>query len=107
MPEKFEHDLLMELEGLTFLQSLFQGFDKMLAEFISEYTTLDPNLVVVLERIRYDVNLALNGTVQLDKIKVEGIIKQIDDVMDEVQVLQCGLKTKKGVPNEDVEEAEE
>lgn len=105
MPEKYEHELLKELEGLTNLQKLFQGFDNILSEFLEEYRSeLDPNLVTLLEMLQYDVNLTLEGEIVVDDIRVLGIIKQLDDVSDEVQVLQAGLATKHGIPDEDVEE---
>lgn len=105
MPEKYEQNLLIELEGLTNLQKLFQGFDNILSEFLEEYRSeLDPNLVTLLEMYQYDVNLTLEGEIVIDDIKVPGIMKQLYDVADEVQVLQAGLATKHGIPDEDVEE---
>lgn len=37
MPEKYEKEILRELEGLTNLQKLFQGFENILSEFLEEY----------------------------------------------------------------------
>jgi hypothetical protein len=102
MTEKYEQNLLMELEGLTNLQKLFQGFDNILEEMIDEYgDTLDSNLVICLECVRYDINLTLSGVVKFEDFKVQGILKQLDDVQDEVQTLQAGLPTKQGVKDEE------
>lgn len=97
-----EHDLLMEAEGLQNLHKLFQGFDDILADFVEEYGDyLDTNLITLLECVRYDVNMTLNGTVPMDNEKVPGILKQLEDVMDEIQTLQAGLPPKQGVKDED------
>lgn len=104
-PESWENDLRMEAEGLTQIMLLLQASDEMLAGFLSEYGEyLDNNLVTLLEMYRYDVNITLNGVVPLDDKEVHGIVKQLDDVMDEIQTLQAGLPTKRGVPDEDVSE---
>lgn len=105
MTRQFEARLLFEAEGLDRLSKLFQGFDDILAEFVEEYGDyLDTNLVTLLECVRYDVNMTLNGTVPMDNEKVPGILKQLEDVMDEVQTLQAGLPTKHGIPDEDCDE---
>lgn len=97
MNQPFEDDILKEAEGLDILSRLFQEFDNILDETVDEYGEhLDPNLITLLELVRYDVNMTLNGTVPLDKVKVPGINKQLEDVMDEVQTFQAGLPTKGG-----------
>ena len=105
--QQWEKDLLKELEGLDYLNKLFQGFDDLLSQAIEEYDTLDPNLRTILESIRFDVNLTLNGVVVVKGKKVEGIIKQFADVQDEVLTLQAGMATKQGIPLEDTEDTEE
>lgn len=98
----YEKEILSEAEGLDHLSKLFQGFDTLLEEALLEYDTLDPNLVMLCETIRYDINLLLSESVTLDDgTKIPGILKQLEDVMDEVQTLDCGGKTKDGIPDED------
>ena len=100
--EKFEQEKLLEVEGLQNLSKLFLGFSDILAEFLEEYQeVLDPNLVVCLECVQYDVTLTLDGEVKFEDVTVPGINKQLSDVMDEVQTLDCGGKTKDGIPDED------
>ena len=99
--QPFEDDLLHEAEGLDRLVRLFQTFDECLERLIDEYgNDLDPSLILCLELIRYDVNLTLNGVVKYDRFKVPGLVAQLEDVMDEIQTFQAGLKNKKGVKDE-------
>lgn len=105
-PEKFEKDLLMEAEGLDLANRVLDKLDEILAQVIEAYGEyFDPNLVMLLEAIRYDVNITLSGTVKLENgTLIPGVVKQLADVLDEIQVLQCGKKTKGGVPDEDIQE---
>ena len=108
-PEQWENDLRKEAEGLDFLAKLLRGFDNLLEEAVDEYgTELDPNLVMLLEALRYDVNITLSGTVKLDNgTKIPGVYAQLEDVMDEIQTLQAGKPTKGGVADEDLPEDDE
>ena len=93
--EKFESDLLREAEGLKYLLELFQGFDSLLAKFNEEYGEyIDTTLLMAVECLQYDVAVIAEGNIVLDETTVPGIIKQLDDVMDEVQVFQAGKATK-------------
>jgi len=105
-PQEYERDLLMEAEGLDYLSKLFQGFDNLLDGAITEYGEyLQPQLVVVLEVIRYEINLTLSGKVVVDHKKIPGILLQLEDVQDEIQVLQAGLPTKQGIEGEDCDDS--
>ena len=103
--ENFEKDLLMELEGLKYLLELFQGIDGLLGKFTDEYGEyIDTTTLIAIECLRYDVQVITEGKIVMDKTTVPGILRQLDDVMDEVSVLQAGLKTKKGIPQEDTDD---
>lgn len=101
MSEQWEKDLLLEAEGLKYLLELFQGIDGLLAKFSEEYGEyIDPTLLMAIECIQYDVATIAEGSIVLDDKTVPGIVKQLDDVMDEIHVLQAGLPTKQGVKDE-------
>lgn len=103
----YEKDILLEAEGLQYLSKLFQGFINLLEEAKEEYgDALDPNLVVCLEIMQYDAALTLDSSVKFEDVTVPGINKQLEDTMDQVQTLQAGLPTKKGITDEDCEEAD-
>lgn len=107
MPENWEKDLLMEAEGLKYLLQLFQGIDGLLGKFSEEYGDyVDSTLLIAIECLRYDVQVITEGKIVMDKTTVPGILRQLDDVMDEVHVLQAGLSTRKGVENEDLPDEE-
>ena len=98
----YEKNLLMEAEGLKYLLELFQGIDGLLAKFADEYGEyIDSTLLVALECLQYDVSVIAEGSIVMGDQTVPGIVKQLDDVMDEISVLQAGLATKQGVENED------
>ena len=97
-----EKDILMEMEGLDYLVQLFQGFEGLLGKAIEEYGEyLDPNVVMALECIQYDITSLTEGTIEFENASVPGLVKQLDDVADEVRTLQAGLPTKEGVADED------
>ena len=94
----------MEAEGLKYLLELFQGIDGLLGKFSDEYGEyVDETLMLAVMCLQYDVQVITEGKVIFDKTTVPGIVKQLDDVMDEVTVLQAGLPTKKGVADEEDE----
>ena len=100
-----ERNLLMEAEGLKYLLELFQGIDGLLGKFADEYGEyVDTTLLTAIECVRYDVQVITEGNIVMDQTTVPGILKQLDDVMDEVQVLQAGLATKHGIPEEDTDD---
>lgn len=101
--ERWEEELLMEFEGLDHLAKLLRATDDMLEEALNEYgSELDTGLVMLLEALRYDLNLVLEGSVKLDNgTVIPGIFKSLDDVQDEVETLQAGKETKKGIKDED------
>lgn len=97
-----EKDILMEMEGLDHLVQLFQGFEGLLGKAIEEYGEyLDPNVVTALECLQYDVVSLTEGTIEFENASVPGLLKQLDDVADEVKTFDCGGKTKDGIPDED------
>lgn len=105
MNQKWETNLLREAEGLKYLLELFQGIDGLLAKFTEEYGEyIDPTLLVAIECIQYDVSVIAEGNIVMDEKTVKGIVGQLDDVMDEINVLQAGLPSKKGISDEDCEE---
>lgn len=95
MNQKWETNLLREAEGLKYLLDLFQGIDGLLAKFNEEYGEyIDPTLLVAIECLQYDVAVISEGNIVMDETTAPGILKQLDDVMDEINVLQAGLPTK-------------
>ena len=107
--QPWETELLMEFEGLDHFSKLLSAVDDMVESGLLEYGEyLDPNLVVCLECLRYDLNLTLSGQIRFDKkLVVDGVLKQLEDCADEVQTLQAGLPTKGGVKDEDLSEDDE
>ena len=95
--EEWENDLLMECEGLQHLVQLFQGIDGLLGKFSEEYGEyIDPTTLLAIECLRYDVQVITEGSIVMDKQTVPSLIKQLDDVLDEITVLQAGLPTREG-----------
>lgn len=98
----YEERKLREAEGLDYLSKLFQGFINLLEEAKEEYgEVLDENLVVCLELMQYDATLTLESSIKFEDVTVPGILKQLEDCMDEVQTFDCGERVKKGVAEED------
>src|SRR4030067_2316 len=99
---EYEEALLMELEGLDKLNKLFGAFNEMLdgglVEF-GDYLDEDLNdclsLVLTICKMVHEDDIQRSG-----QGPTPGIIKQLDDVQNEVSVLQAGLPCKRGVPDE-------
>lgn len=93
--QPFEDDLLREAEGLELFVKLFQGFDRLAEELLEKYGgLLDSYLIICIESIRYDINVALEGEVPLGRRKVRGLVKQLDEVMADIETFQAGVRTK-------------
>jgi hypothetical protein len=107
--QQWENELLMEFEGLDYFARILKATDELLEQGLDEYgSELDPNLVVCLECLRYDLNLTLSGKVRFGKkLLVDGVLKQLENCADEVQTLQAGLPTKGGIKDEDLQEDDE
>lgn len=104
--QPYEDDLLMEAEGLDKLLSLYNAVQGMLADILLDYRDyLEPNLVFLLERnLLFTVTLINKSFVFTSEdgkhtLEIDGLLAQIEDVMDEIQVFQAGKPTKKGGDN--------
>lgn len=102
---KFEKDLLMEAEGLKALVTLFNvyldEFDRIKKEY-GEYFDHHLYTVLLYLEVKLAVLLEKEFVIKKENLTIPGIVKQLDDVMDEIQTFQAGLETKRGIPDEDV-----
>jgi len=107
-PEQWEDDLRKEADALMTLQSLFSVFSDVLGDtLLRSGDELDDGLLLILNVIHEEAYNVLHGTVQYKKRVIHGIEVNLEDVLDEIQILQAGLATKKGVTDEDLEEDDE
>jgi len=111
--EQFEKDLLLESETLSTLIPLFRVFSDVLEKTLEEGGGyLDDDLLIVLQVILKEAVLVLDKSVKIPytdggKMKtrrIQGLVKQMADVMDEIDILQAGLDTKHGIKDEDTED---
>lgn len=102
MTREWEKNLLFQAEGLGRLQHLFDIFEGELGNILEQYEEyLDKQFVMLLLVVQGMVAQTLESSVELDEDSdIPGINKQLEDVMDEIHVFQAGLKTKKGVKDE-------
>ena len=109
-PQGFEQRKLLEAEGLQRLVTLYNVFLDEYASIRQEYGEhLDDDLMAMLNVIEYAIATALEAYVQPEgrEEPVPGIVKQLDDVMDEISILQAGLKTKRGITDEETNDGTE
>lgn len=103
--EQWENDLLVEADALDGLSKLFATFIDLLDQtLIDNCEYLDEDLVGVMAIVSAECTIVLERQVKYKGKKVPGILKQLEDVMDEVQTLQAGKETKHGIPDEDIPE---
>lgn len=103
--EKYERCLLMELEGLQAQMMLYIAFEDLADKTLNRYGKyMEPRLVAVLDK-----HLDAMHTIIADRFKVtedkrvyevNGLIKDYEDVLAEVEILQAGKPTKKGIKDE-------
>lgn len=101
--EPYEDDLRIEADVLDKLVKLFGASEEMLGAFIEEGTNyLDPKLINCLQYVQFVIASGLQEGFELETgEKVPGLVRQYDNVLDEITTLQAGKPTKDGIPFED------
>lgn len=98
----YENDLLMEAEGLEILIKFAQATDSIIDKLISDYgECLEPVTVIAFECIQQDLARITEGRIEMDNKVHPGLLKQLENCLDEIQVLQVGKETKHGIKDED------
>lgn len=96
MTEKFEDDLRMEAEGLDKFIKLFNSFTDLSCEFLDTYGDyLDESLKTAIEIVQFEAAMVTEGVFILQGKKFPGLVKQMADVLDEIQVFQAGKDTRR------------
>lgn len=110
MSEKWEKAILMELEGLEKLMQLYIAFEKLAWENLEEYGDyIEPKLRRVLEKHLDAMHVIITSKFKVGEGKrvfaVNGLIKDYEDVFNEVEALQAGKPNKEGVQDEGVSDS--
>ena len=103
MSEQYEDDLRKEADVLERLVKLFVASEDLLGKFITEgEDCIDPDLLTCLRWVQYVLAHGLEHGFELEDGKtVRGLMPQFENVLDEIQTLQAGLKTRDGIEDED------
>jgi len=105
--QAWEQRLLNEYDTLNMLNKLLTIFVDLLDQIITENgDKIDDDLCDYLKVVLI-MTRGVNELIIVDPetdAETDGITKQMDDVMDEINTFQAGLPTKRGVPEEDDDE---
>lgn len=99
MTQPWEHELLMELEGLQKMVQLYIAFEDLAWKCLEEYGDyMEPRLATVLEKHLDAMHVIISTKFKVTEggrvYKVNGLIKDYEDVLNEVETLQAGLPAK-------------
>jgi hypothetical protein len=106
MTREFEKRKLLEAEGLQRFITLHNVYLDEMEELLEEYSDfLDDELVGILHMLQYMAAVTLEAEVPVEGSKpVIGLVRQYEDVMQEIEVTQAGKPTKHGIPDEETDD---
>ena len=91
----YAKDLLLEAEGLDKLIRLFNAFTDMSCEFLDTYGDyMDVNLKTAIEVVQFEAAMVTEGYFVLQGRKFPGLVKQMADCLEEIEIFQAGKETK-------------